>query len=73
VHAATSIESAPIENIPMIFNRQRVLPDKIIGQFSHGGSHSLRPPLQHRLAPAAQAFVRLNLEKEPPRRYQKSL
>ncbi len=65
VDRTTAIEAAAIHDVPVVFDQEGVLADQIVFQFVDGGLHRQRPPLDHRLAPADNALIRLDLQEQP--------
>ncbi|MNI01584.1 hypothetical protein D3C73_544330 [compost metagenome] len=68
VNGPSAIEPAAIKNSPVILDQKRVLADQVIGHLMHGGLDGQRPALNHRLTPTDDAFVGLDLQKQPARR-----
>ena len=71
VNGAAAIKAAAIQHRPMILDRRRVLADQIIGQLGDTGRHGFGAALHHRLAPAGDAFIGLDLQEQPARRHHK--
>ena len=69
MHGAAAIEAAAIQHRPVILDRRRVLADQIIGQFGDAGRHRFGAAFHHRLAPAGDAFIGLDLQEQPARRH----
>jgi hypothetical protein len=61
MHATAPVESAAIENCPVVFDRKGIFPDKVVGEFGDRRRYSKCTSLEHRLAPAAQTLICLNL------------
>ena len=57
----------------MILDGGRIAPDQVVGEFVDAGLHRLRPTLDHRLAPARDALVRLDFHEQPARRNEEGL
>ena len=70
VHAAAAIEPAAIQHRPVILDLVRVLADQIVGQFLHLGGDSCGAAFDHRLAPARDALIGIDLQEQPARRHQ---
>ncbi len=52
----------------MVFDQEGVLADKIIGEFVHGGLDGQRAAFDNRFAPADDALIGFDLQKQPARR-----
>ncbi len=66
-HGAAAVERPLGHGLPVVLDTQRVLPDEEFGQLSHGGADGGRTALDHRLAPADDAVVRLDTAQQPAR------
>ena len=69
VNGAAPVEAAAIQHRPMVLDGRRIFADQIIGQLGDAGSHGFGAALHHRLAPAGDAFIGLDLQKQPARRH----
>jgi hypothetical protein len=64
---AASVEIAAVHRLPEVVDARRVLPDQLAGELLHGCLDGARAAFDDRLAPAADAFVGLDLQEHPPR------
>ena len=71
MNGAAAIKAAAIQHRPMILDRRRVFADQIVGQFGDTGRHGFGAAFHHRLAPAGDARIGLDLEEQPARRHHK--
>jgi len=71
MHGPATIETAAVQNRPMILDGRRVFTDQIIRQLGDTGRHGFGAPFHHRLAPAGDALVGVDLQKQPARRHHK--
>ncbi len=67
MNAASAVESAAIQDIPVVFDCCCILPDKIFGQVMDGSFHGMGPSFKHRLSPPVNSIISLDLHKEPAR------
>ncbi len=68
MNRAAPVKTAAVQHGPDVFDIARVLADQVIGEFFHSSSHGVRAAFDHRLAPADNAFVSIDLEEAPARR-----
>jgi len=69
VDGAAAIKAAPVQHRPVVFDVARVFADQVIGQLFNGSGHRMRAALHDGLAPADDAFVRLDFQEAPPGRH----
>jgi hypothetical protein len=55
-------------DLPVVFDLQGVFPDQVVRQFVDGGRDGGGAAFDHRLAPAGDAIISVDLEEEPARR-----
>ena len=67
VHAAAAVEAAPVQHGPVILDGRRVFADQVVGQLLHHRRHGVGPAFEHRLSPAADARIRVDLQEQPAR------
>ncbi|MCY1300582.1 hypothetical protein D9M70_501540 [compost metagenome] len=60
-----AIEAAAIHDLPMVFDQQRILADQVVRELVNRGFHRQGSTFDDRLAPADDALVRLDLQKQP--------
>jgi hypothetical protein len=62
------VEAGPAHDLPVVLDLAGVLTNQVVRQFVHGGGDGGGPPFHHRLAPAGDALVGLDLQEQPARR-----
>jgi hypothetical protein len=72
-HGAAAVEAALGQHLPVILDAQGIGPDQQVGELVHRGADRVGAALHHGLAPADDALVGLNSQKQPARRNRKRL
>src|SRR5690606_10776879 len=62
---AAAVEAAAVEHLPQVVDARRVATDQVVAQLAHGRLDGVRAALDHRLAPAADAFVGVDAQEQP--------
>ena len=64
-NGAAPVEACPVQHIPKVLDPHGVGPQQIVLHLLHTGQDGGGLALDHRLAPAGEAAVRLDLDKSP--------
>ena len=63
-----TVKACAIHRLPQVLNAPRVFAQEVIAQLLHGSRDGVCASFNDRLAPTAEALVRLQLQKQPARR-----
>ena len=64
---AAAIERAAVHGLPVIVDARGIFADELLADLGDRGFDAARAAFDHGLAPADEAFVRLDLEEHPAR------
>src|SRR5690606_7119893 len=69
VQGTAAVEAAAVHDRPEVFDVSRITTDQVVGQLLHHRGDALCTAFDHRLAPAGDAFIGLDLEEQPAWRH----
>src|SRR5262245_8080120 len=68
--STAAVESCTVQDRPMFFDQEWVLPDEVISELLDRGGDGVCSPLEDRLSPSVDALVGFDLEEAPTRRHE---